>query len=73
METSGFHSTADGTRLFWRTVGHGAQTVVVLHGGPGFHMNYLVEDLRRLAAERRLLFYDQRAPDNPTCRAMHAP
>jgi hypothetical protein len=42
METSGFHSTADGTRKFWRTVGVGAQTVMVLHGGPAFHMNYLI-------------------------------
>lgn len=50
-----------GVTLFYRLVG-GAKpdTVIILHGGPGFTMEYLAADLTPLAAHHTLLFYDQR-------------
>jgi pimeloyl-ACP methyl ester carboxylesterase len=40
------------------TAGSGP-TLVIVHGGPGFDHTYLVEPLLPLAAEFRLVFYDQ--------------
>jgi proline iminopeptidase len=56
----GYVEASPGVRLFYRLVGSGRDTVVVLHGGPGFSMDYLAADLEPLAAEQALLFYDQR-------------
>ena len=60
VSTGDFFLGEGGVRLFYRSVGSGADTVVVLHGSPGFHMNYLLPDLVPLARGRTLLFYDQR-------------
>lgn len=49
-----------GVELFARWVGDRGPTVVVLHGGPGASMDYLRPQFDRLAADRTLLFYDQR-------------
>ncbi|MDH4044625.1 MAG: alpha/beta hydrolase [Gemmatimonadota bacterium] len=49
----------DGVSLFMRRVGDGPVTVV-LHGGPGAHHDYLLPQYDRLAADRELLYYDQR-------------
>src|SRR2546426_8117357 len=49
----------DGVRLYPRRVGRGP-AVVVLHGGPGAHHDYLLPQYDRLARGRTLLFYDQR-------------
>ncbi|HYF38315.1 MAG TPA: alpha/beta fold hydrolase [Gemmatimonadales bacterium] len=59
-EREGFVAAGRGVRLFYRSVGTGRDTVIVLHGGPGFTMDYLAEDLKPLAADHTLLFYDQR-------------
>lgn len=45
--------------LFTRTVGEGPD-VVVLHGGPGAHHDYLLPQFDELAHARRLRYYDQR-------------
>jgi proline iminopeptidase len=45
--------------LFIRRVGAGP-LVVVLHGGPGAHHDYLLPQYDRLAVGRELLYYDQR-------------
>ncbi len=50
---------ADGVSLFTRRVGHGP-LVVVLHGGPGAHHDYLLPQYDRLARGRELFYYDQR-------------
>jgi proline iminopeptidase len=47
-------------------VGSGRDTIVVLHGGPGFTMEYLAADLAPLAARHVLLFYDQRGAGRST-------
>ncbi len=49
----------NGVALFTRTVGEGPD-VVVLHGGPGAHHDYLLPYFDRLAVGRRLRYYDQR-------------
>ena len=49
----------NGVHLFTRRVGDGPP-VVVLHGGPGAHHDYLLPQYDRLAEGRALLYYDQR-------------
>lgn len=51
--------SVNGVGLFTRRVGSGP-TVVVLHGGPGAHHDYLLPQYDRLAEGRSLLYYDQR-------------
>ncbi|MEA3012373.1 MAG: proline iminopeptidase [Sphingomonadales bacterium] len=50
----------DGTRLFYRVEGAGAQTLVVVHGGPGNSLESIRLDLAPLARGRRVIYYDQR-------------
>ncbi len=49
----------DGVRLFTRRTG-GGPLVVVLHGGPGAHHDYLLPQYDLLARNRTLFYYDQR-------------
>jgi len=49
----------NGVHLYTRRVGDGPP-VVVLHGGPGAHHDYLLPQYDRLAYGRALLYYDQR-------------
>ena len=49
----------NGVRLFTRRVGAGP-LVVVLHGGPGAHHDYLLPQFDRLATGREFFYYDQR-------------
>lgn len=56
----GYLPGAGGTRLFYRTVGAGDPTIVVIHGGPGGTLNSLFPDLKPLAARHRVIYYDQR-------------
>ncbi|MEA2724089.1 MAG: proline iminopeptidase [Gemmatimonadales bacterium] len=56
----GYVQAGGGVKLFYRLVGTKPDTVIVLHGGPGFTMEYLAADLTPLAAHHTLLFYDQR-------------
>ena len=48
-----------GVGLYERRVGQGPP-VVVLHGGPGAHHDYLLPGFDRLAEGRALVYYDQR-------------
>lgn len=48
-----------GVSLFERRVGEGPE-VIVLHGGPGAHHDYLLPGFDRLATGRTLVYYDQR-------------
>jgi proline iminopeptidase len=50
----------DGVALFTRMIGTGPDVLVMIHGGPGMDMGYMVPDFRPLAEHHRLLFYDQR-------------
>jgi proline iminopeptidase len=63
--TIGFTATTD-VPLYWCAYGEpDGERLLVLHGGPGAHHDYLLPQMLRLAepprgAERELLFYDQR-------------
>ncbi len=57
---------AGGDSLYFRLVGTGPDTVVVLHGGPALNSRYLEEALRPLAESHVLLFYDQRGRGRST-------
>src|SRR3954449_9366380 len=48
-----------GVQLFERRTG-GGPPVVVLHGGPGAHHDYLLPGFDALATGRELIYYDQR-------------
>ena len=56
----GYLTGADGVQLYYKVLGTGPDTVVVLHGGPGMSMGYLDRDLAPLAHGRTVIFYDQR-------------
>jgi proline iminopeptidase len=55
-----------GDSLYFRLVGRGTDTVVVLHGGPALNGRYMEEALRPLAESHVLLFYDQRGRGRST-------
>ena len=57
---SGF-TTATDVPLYWAAWGPaGAPRLLVLHGGPGAHHDYLLPQMLRLAERYDCLFYDQR-------------
>ena len=62
----GFVTTGDSVQVYYRLVGTGEDTIIVLHGGPGFTQDYLAADLERLAVQHALLFYDQRGAGKST-------
>lgn len=62
----GYVETEPGVRLHYQSFGDGRDTVLVLHGGPGFGSNYLIPDLLPLARARTLIFYDQRTGGHST-------
>jgi pimeloyl-ACP methyl ester carboxylesterase len=47
------------SRLYYESVGGGAETIVVVHGGPGLAHDYLRPEWDHLAASGRLIYYDQ--------------
>jgi proline iminopeptidase len=47
--------------LYWAAYGpEGAPQLLVLHGGPGAHHDYLLPQMLELARDHELVFYDQR-------------
>lgn len=61
-----FVEAGNDVRLFYRVLGTGGDTLVILHGGPGLTMDYLLEDFRPLSAQHTLVFYDQRGTGRST-------
>jgi proline iminopeptidase len=62
----GYVDAGGGVRLFYRLLGSGPDTLLMIHGGPGFTMDYFLEDLVPLAKDHALLFYDQRGTGRST-------
>jgi len=57
---SGFTTTTP-VPLYWAAYGRrGAPRILVLHGGPGAHHDYLLPQMLELAHDYELMFYDQR-------------
>jgi proline iminopeptidase len=58
--SEGTVKTSDGTTLYYKTVGLG-KPLFILHGGSGLDHNYLLPHFQNLlAADHRLIFFDQR-------------
>jgi proline iminopeptidase len=58
--SSGFTTTTD-VPLYWARYGTpGVSPLLVLHGGPGAHHDYLLPQMLELARDHELVFYDQR-------------
>ena len=58
--SEGYLTATDGVQIFYRIVGSGPDTLVVVHGGPGNSMDSLLPDMEPLARERTVIYYDQR-------------
>ena len=58
--SEGYISTPDKVRIFYKIVGTGPETLVVVHGGPGNSLESIRADMEPLATGRRVIFYDQR-------------
>ena len=65
--TEGYVDAGNGVRLFYRLVGTGRDTLVIIHGGPGLSFDYFGHELDPLASRgHALLFYDQRGAGRST-------
>ncbi len=54
-------TTITAVPLYWASWGRsGAPKVVLLHGGPGAHLDYLLPQMLHLAKSHELIMYDQR-------------
>ena len=54
-------TTTTAVPLYWAAYGpEGAPQLLVLHGGPGAHHDYLLPQMLELASDHELIFYDQR-------------
>src|SRR5688572_27677682 len=54
-------TTTTAAPLYWAAYGaEGAPRLLVLHGGPGAHHDYLLPQMLDLARDHELVFYDQR-------------
>ncbi len=62
----GYVSTPDGARLFYRVMGHGGDTLVAIHGGPGVDLESIAGDFVVLAERHTVIFYDQRGAGRST-------
>ena len=57
--TEGYFAGEGDVKLFYRAIGSAPDTVIVLHGGPGCDMQYLIPDLEPLTANHTVVYYDQ--------------
>ncbi len=65
----GWITTADSTRLYYRVIGHGSDTVIAIHGGPGVDLESIAGDFVPLAEHHVVIFYDQRGTGRSTLPA----
>src|ERR1044072_159784 len=56
----GYFMTPDNVKIFYKIEGHGKETVVAVHGGPGNSLESIRADFEPLAKGRRVIYYDQR-------------
>jgi proline iminopeptidase len=62
----GYIASGDSIRLFYRVVGHGPDTIVTVHGGPGVDLESIFGDFAPLAERHVVIFYDQRGAGRST-------
>jgi proline iminopeptidase len=58
--SEGYIVTPDKVRIFYKIVGSGSETLVVVHGGPANSLESIRADMEPLAKGRRVIYYDQR-------------
>ena len=60
-QQSGYVTTSDSARLYYRVVGQGRDTIIAIHGGPGMDLESFYNDFAAaLAPHHVVIFYDQR-------------
>ena len=60
-QSDGFVTVEDGVRLYYRIEGSGPETLVVVHGGPGFSLELVTGRFRRRSHRTaEVIYYDQR-------------
>lgn len=60
-QQSGYVTTSDSARLYYRVVGHGSDTIIAIHGGPGMDLESIYGDFAAALSPRHVvIFYDQR-------------
>ena len=65
--SEGYVDAGNGVRLFYRLLGTGRDTLVIIHGGPGLSFEDFGHELDPLASRgHALLFYDQRGAGRST-------
>lgn len=62
----GFIQGAEGADLYYEMTGSGADTIVVIHGGPGAGIQSVFSSVKPLADDFVLIFYDQRGGGQST-------
>jgi len=66
---TGWVTTSDSARLYYRVIGHGADTIIAIHGGPGMDQETIAGDFAVLGAKHTVIFYDQRGGGRSTLPA----
>jgi proline iminopeptidase len=59
-QTTGWVTMSDAGRLYYRIAGHGADTIIAIHGGPGMDHESIYGDFTPLTEHHVVIFYDQR-------------
>jgi proline iminopeptidase len=59
-QSSGYVTTSDHAKLYYKIVGRGPDTLIAIHGGPGMDLESIYADFTALTAKHVVIFYDQR-------------
>ena len=66
QQREGYVYTPDSAKLYYRTIGSGADTIIAIHGGPGVDLESIAGDFAPLGAKHVVIFYDQRGTGRST-------
>lgn len=65
----GYLAGAEGAQIYYKVIGNGQDSLVVLHGGPGAGMHSVLPSVEPLAQHFTLVLYDQRGGGRSTLPA----
>jgi proline iminopeptidase len=65
-QQAGYITTPDSARLFYRMLGHGPDTLIAIHGGPGVDLESIAGDFQPLTEHHVVIYYDQRGAGRST-------
>ena len=63
---TGYVTMSDSARLYYRIIGHAADTIIAIHGGPGMDHESIFGDFKVLGDHHTVIFYDQRGGGKST-------